>query len=202
MPDISARGHPEPDAEPVVVGACSSRCRRCGWRRSGTAGAAGDELPALAAATSVHPARHRALRHRQRHDSVVITIVCVWPIALNTQDGLASIDQTVIETVRSYHLRPLDRLRYAYLAAVSPRIFTGLRTSLSLAILMLVVAEMLGSTNGIGYFALHAEETFAINDMWAGILLLGILGYLLNVAFEQLERRVLRWYYGQRALLQ
>jgi ABC-type nitrate/sulfonate/bicarbonate transport system permease component len=55
------------------------------------------------------------------------------------------------------------------------------------------------STNGIGYFVLQSQRTFAIPEMWSGILLLGILGYTLNGVFVLIERSVLRWHRGARA---
>ena len=58
---------------------------------------------------------------------------------------------------------------------------------------------MVASTNGIGYFVLQSQRTFAIPEMWSGMLLLGILGYVLNGGFALVERRVLRWHRGARA---
>ena len=55
-----------------------------------------------------------------------------------------------------------------------------MRTSLSLALILMVISEMVASTNGIGYFVLQSQRTFAIPEMWSGIMLLGILGYVLN----------------------
>jgi ABC-type nitrate/sulfonate/bicarbonate transport system permease component len=62
-----------------------------------------------------------------------------------------------------------------------------------------VISEMVASTNGIGYFVLQSQRSFAIEEMWSGIILLGILGYVLNGAFVLVERRVLRWHRGARA---
>ncbi|MPZ12809.1 MAG: ABC transporter permease, partial [Kiloniellaceae bacterium] len=59
--------------------------------------------------------------------------------------------------------------------------------------------EMVASTNGIGFFVLQAQRSFAIPEMWSGILLLGVLGYILNAAFLLVERRVLAWHRGARA---
>jgi len=55
------------------------------------------------------------------------------------------------------------------------------------------------STNGIGYFVLQSQRTYAIAAMWSGIFLLAILGYVLNALFLLVERRVLRWHRGARA---
>jgi ABC-type nitrate/sulfonate/bicarbonate transport system permease component len=58
---------------------------------------------------------------------------------------------------------------------------------------------MVASTNGIGFFVLQSQRSFAIPEMWSGIVLLGLLGYLLNVAFLLVERRVLAWHRGAKA---
>ena len=129
----------------------------------------------------------------------IIAFVCVWPILLNTVDGVTGVDPTLRETTRVYGIAGPDRLWRVMLPAASPQIFAGMRTSLSLALILMVISEMVASTNGIGYFVLQSQRTFAIPEMWSGILLLGILGYTLNGAFVLIERRVLRWHRGARA---
>jgi ABC-type nitrate/sulfonate/bicarbonate transport system permease component len=129
---------------------------------------------------------------------LVIFFVCIWPILLNTTDGLDGLDPTLLETARSYDITGLNRLRLVILPAISPRVCAGLRISLSLAVLILIVAEMLGSSNGIGYFVLQSQQSFAIPQMWAGTLLLGVLGYVLNAGFGVFEKRILRWHTAQR----
>jgi ABC-type nitrate/sulfonate/bicarbonate transport system permease component len=129
----------------------------------------------------------------------IIAFVCVWPILLNTIDGVTGIDPTLRETTRVYGIDGRDRLWRVMLPAASPQIFAGMRTSLSLALILMVISEMVASTNGIGYFVLQSQRTFAIPEMWSGILLLGILGYTLNGIFVLVERRVLRWHRGARA---
>ncbi|MBB4661847.1 ABC transporter permease [Conexibacter arvalis] len=123
----------------------------------------------------------------------VIAFVCCWPIMLNTSDGVRELDSTMLATARVYGIRGLQRFRLVVLPAVSPRIFAGMRTSLSIAILLLVTSEMIASTNGIGYFVFQAQQQFSVDDMWAGVLLLGLLGFTLNLAFGAVERRVLHW---------
>jgi ABC-type nitrate/sulfonate/bicarbonate transport system permease component len=129
----------------------------------------------------------------------IIAFVCVWPILLNTIDGVIGVDPTLRETARMYGIDGRDRLLRVMLPAAAPQIFAGMRTSLSLALILMVISEMVASTNGIGYFVLQSQRTFAIPEMWSGILLLGILGYVLNGAFILIERRVLRWHRGARA---
>ena len=72
-----------------------------------------------------------------------------------------------------------------------PQIFAGMRTSLALAVIMMVLTEYWSSTNGVGYVLLNSKNTFQLAPMWAAILLIGLLGYLLNLLFILVERRVL-----------
>jgi ABC-type nitrate/sulfonate/bicarbonate transport system permease component len=129
----------------------------------------------------------------------VIAFVCLWPILLNAVDGVSGVDPTLVDTVRVYRIPASDRLRHVVLPAAAPQIFAGMRTSLSLALILMVISEMVASSNGIGYFVLQAQRSFAIPEMWSGIILLGILGYLFNAVFLLVERRMLAWHRGARA---
>ena len=116
-----------------------------------------------------------------------------------TGAGLRRIDAGLAEAARSLGAGPRQVLFRVVLPSASPQIFAGARISLSLAVIMMVVSEMVGSTNGIGYFVLQSQRTYAITAMWSGIFLLAILGYVLNALFLLVERRVLRWHRGARA---
>ncbi|HYH90858.1 MAG TPA: ABC transporter permease [Solirubrobacteraceae bacterium] len=129
----------------------------------------------------------------------IIAFVCLWPVLLNTIDGINGIDPTLKDTARVYGISGRDKLLRVTLPAASPQIFAGMRLSLSLALILMVISEMVASTNGIGFFVLQSQRSFAIPEMWSGILLLGILGYLFNLAFLIIERRVLAWHRGARA---
>jgi ABC-type nitrate/sulfonate/bicarbonate transport system permease component len=129
----------------------------------------------------------------------VIAFVCLWPILLNAVDGVAGVDPTLVDTGRVYRIPARDRLTRVVLPAAAPQIFAGMRTSLSLALILMVISEMVASSNGIGYFVLQSQRSFAIPEMWSGIILLGILGYAFNAVFLLLERRALAWHRGARA---
>jgi ABC-type nitrate/sulfonate/bicarbonate transport system permease component len=132
---------------------------------------------------------------------VIIAFVCVWPVLLNTMDGIAGVDPMLLDTARVYRLGARDRIVHLLLPAAAPQIFAGLRTSLSLSLILMVISEMVASTNGIGYFVLQSQRTFAIPEMWSGIALLSLLGYVLNQLFGLVERRVLRRHRGARTLI-
>ena len=128
-----------------------------------------------------------------------IAFVCVFPVLLNTIDGVRGIDPTLVETARSYGVPAHERIRRLVLPAALPRIVTGMRTSLSLAVIMMVLSEYFSSTNGVGYVLLISKNTFQLAPMWAAILLIGVLGYVLNLVFILAERRALAWHRGWRA---
>jgi ABC-type nitrate/sulfonate/bicarbonate transport system permease component len=128
----------------------------------------------------------------------VIVSAAVWPVLLNTADGVRGIDPQVNDVARSYRIGWRDRLLRMVLRAASPQIVAGMRTALSIAVVMIVFSEMVGSTNGIGYQLLQSQRAFDIPGMWSAMILLGILGYLLNIFFRGFERGVLAWHRGMR----
>lgn len=129
----------------------------------------------------------------------LIALGCVWPVLLATIDGVSGIDAVTRDTAEVHGIKGSRRLYSVTLPAAGPQIAAGMRTSLSLAVVLMVISEMVGSTNGIGNFIIEAQRSFAITDMWSGILLLALIGYLLNLLFELCERRVLRWHRMRRA---
>ena len=123
----------------------------------------------------------------------VIVFGVVWPILLNTVDGVRSVDQVKVDTARSFRIPRAQWIFGVVLPAATPKIFAGLRVSLSLALVLMVVSELVGSTDGIGYRLMFDQRQFDFPAMWAGIVLLGILGYALNTALLAVERRALSW---------
>lgn len=128
----------------------------------------------------------------------VIASGCVWPILLNTVEGVRAVDSVMSETARSYGITGVARLRRVVLRSASPQIFAGLRQALSIGIILMVISEMFAASNGLGFTIVQFQRGFAIPDMWTGILLLGLLGFVLSVVFRLVERRVLGWYHGLR----
>ncbi|OUD03975.1 ABC transporter permease [Streptomyces swartbergensis] len=129
----------------------------------------------------------------------VIAVGCVWPVLLNTVEGVRAVDPVMAETARSYGITGVARLRNLVLRSASPQIFAGLRQALSIGIILMVISEMFAASNGLGFTIVQFQRGFAIPDMWTGILVLGLLGFLLSVVFQWVERRVLGWYHGLRA---
>lgn len=132
-------------------------------------------------------------------DSMKITVIVagsVWPVLLNTIDGVRATDSVMTETARSFALTRGERLRFLVLPAASPRIMAGVRQALSIALILMVISEMFYSSSGLGYRIQYFQRNYLIAEMWGGILLLGLIGVLLALIFSVVERRVLRWYHG------
>jgi ABC-type nitrate/sulfonate/bicarbonate transport system permease component len=134
-----------------------------------------------------------------RQKIAFIAFFCIFPVLLNTIDGVRGIDPTLLDTARSYGLPRFERIRRVVLPAAMPQIVAGMRNSLALAVIMMVLSEYFAATSGIGYVLLNAKNTFQLGPMWAAIVLIGLLGYLLNALFLLVERRVLAWHRGWRA---
>lgn len=147
-------------------------------------------LPAMIAIFGIGDMRQIAL----------IALGSIWPTLLNTLDGMRGIDTVKFDTARGLRLGGWRTYTRLVLPGASPQIAAGMRASLTVGIVLMVVSEMVAANSGIGFFILQAQAEFAIKKMWTGILVLALIGTALNYLFVFVERRVLRWYYRSRAL--
>lgn len=128
----------------------------------------------------------------------LIAFGSVWPILLNTIEGTRTVDPVQVDTVQAFRIPRHARLWRIVLPAALPKIFAGMRVSLALAVILMVVSELVASTSGIGYRIQNAQIMFLLTDMWCGIVLLALIGYTLNWLFLKFEGRVLGWHRGAR----
>jgi ABC-type nitrate/sulfonate/bicarbonate transport system, permease component len=130
---------------------------------------------------------------------IVIVSGCIWPILLNTVEGVRALDEVLSDTCRMYGVRGMSRLRRFVLRGASPQIMAGCRQALSIGLILMVISEMFASSSGLGFTIVLFQRQFQIPEMWSGILLLGLLGFLLSVLLRLIEGRVLAWYHGRGA---
>lgn len=123
----------------------------------------------------------------------VIAVGSVWPTLLSTIDGVRGIDPAVEDVTRIYKTSPMRRIIKVLLPAASPLILAGMKTSLAFSIILVVVSEMMASTQGIGHYIFSSQQYFDLPGLWAGTIVMGILGYLLSEIFFAVERRILAW---------
>ena len=134
-------------------------------------------------------------------DSMKLAVIIsgsVWPVLLNTIEGVRAMDPVLTDTTRSYRIRGRLAYRYFILPAASPQIMAGVRLCLSIGLILMVISEMFAASSGLGYQILFFQRQYMIAEMWSGIVLLGIIGVVVAAIFQLVERRVLHWYHGSR----
>ena len=129
-------------------------------------------------------------------DGMVVAVVIfgsIWPILLGAIHGFRSVEPRLAELARALRMSRLHRIRRIALPSALPEIFAGMRVSLAIALIITVVAEMLSSRPGLGQLILFAARGFRSADIFAGVFLLGALGYIGNTILERVEAHFLRW---------
>jgi ABC-type nitrate/sulfonate/bicarbonate transport system permease component len=129
----------------------------------------------------------------------VITSGAVWPVLINTTYAVRGIDPTVRAVEAAFGLGTFTRYVRVRLPASLPQILAGAQVSLYISISLIVVSEMQGAGQGIGNFVLTAQRNWAVTEMWSGMVVLGVLGYVLSIALRGCSRLLLRGYPPVRA---
>lgn len=123
----------------------------------------------------------------------VIGLAVFFPVLINTIQGVQGVDPTLVNTARTFGYGTGAILYKVVLPAAMPLIAAGMRVSLALALILAVITEMITGTKGLGYLIVDMQRSFKVLDMYAWLVVLAIVGYLLNAIFIFLERRGLHW---------
>ena len=123
----------------------------------------------------------------------IVTYACFFPILLSTISGVATVDPQLLRSAKVLGLSPVATFRKVVFPAAVPTIFTGIRISGAAAILVLIAAELVGATSGLGFLINYSEMNFLIPKMYAAILTTTLLGLAVNYGLVSLERRFSRW---------
>ena len=126
----------------------------------------------------------------------LVAVGVFFPIYINTYHGIRSVDPQLIEMGRSYGLNRWQLYKDIILPGAMPSILVGLRFSLGLVWVLLIVAETISAQSGIGYMTMNAREFLQTDVVLVGILLYALLGKLADVLAVALERFLLRWHAG------
>ena len=126
----------------------------------------------------------------------MIAFASFFPVLLNTYSGVRSVDPVQLGTASTFGARGIRLLWQIVLPSAAPYIFTGMRISLAVALIVMVISEMVAASNGIGYFILAAQRGFKVREMYAGIITLAAIGYCMNRVFLAIEARMLAWHHG------
>jgi len=115
------------------------------------------------------------------------------PTVVATYGAVDNVDRTLIRMGQSFGLSWLSIVRKIVIPGAMPGILSGLRISLAIAIILLVAAEMLGAQYGIGAYILEAGSLYDLERLFAGVVILSVLGVIVSTAISLVERRLLDW---------
>lgn len=124
--------------------------------------------------------------------------ICVWTtgliIILNSMYGVYMIKELRLKAARIMKVKGFNLFKRVIFPEALPQIFTGFRTALSIALVIVVVTEMfIGTSHGLGYRIINAQLAYRIDDMYMSILVMGVIGFLLNKLLIRIEKRVVHW---------
>jgi ABC-type nitrate/sulfonate/bicarbonate transport system permease component len=129
-------------------------------------------------------------------DSMALTVIAfgsLWPVLLATIHGFSAVEPRLYEVGRALGLSRAATIFKIALPSASPDILAGMRLGLTVALILSVVCEMLAGRDGLGNWILLSARSFRAPDLYAGVILLGALGYLSSILIDMLERRLLAW---------
>ena len=120
----------------------------------------------------------------------VVALIVSWPILLNTATAMRSIPDVRLEMSRTMGLSPLHRWTKVILPSLSPGILLGVRVASSLAIIITLLVDILGSGMGIGRLLVESQQHFDAAAAWGLLLIVGTFGYVMSLQLSSLERRI------------
>jgi len=123
----------------------------------------------------------------------IVALSIFFLVLLNTMAGVLGLDDAYVRIARAYGARGPAIFGTVALPGALPSIFTGLKLGMGFALIVIVGAELLGSDAGIGHLIWRAYQIFAIDVMFAGLLVTAALGWIATAALDWLEQRVIPW---------
>lgn len=123
----------------------------------------------------------------------IVAFASFFPVLINTMSGVVSVDRVHHQVARTFGYGGVSTTWRVVLPAALPAILAGMRISLAFALIVTVVAELLAGTQGIGYYVVSMQFAARAADMYAAIVLLTAVGYLLNRVFLLVEARLIHW---------
>lgn len=123
----------------------------------------------------------------------LVSFAAFWPIFINTRAGVRQVDNRFLESGSALGLKGYELLFRVILPAAAPLIATGIQIAISIALIVTISVELVGGTGGLGQFVLLAQQANALSEMFAGIVVGGFIGWLLNVIYMAIVDRVLPW---------
>jgi ABC-type nitrate/sulfonate/bicarbonate transport system permease component len=129
----------------------------------------------------------------------VIGLGVFFPVLINTVQGVRGVDPALINTGRTFRCGRAALILRVVLPAAMPLILAGMRVALGLGLVLVVIAEMISGSGGVGYLIIDMQRSFRVQHMYAWIVILAVVGYALNAAFLKAEQRIIHWAHARPA---
>lgn len=120
---------------------------------------------------------------------IIIMWACLWPIVTNTIAGIQNVNETLLKAARSFGMGRIALFIKVVFPASLTYIFTGLRISAGYSVFMLVAAEMMGASSGLGWLIKNSEENYQILNIYGGALVIALLGVLIDGVMHLIEKK-------------
>lgn len=123
----------------------------------------------------------------------VVVLAAVFPVLINTLQGVRGIDPVLLDTARTFQCSRRRTIFSVILPATLPSILAGMKVALGLGLVLAILAEMLAGENGLGFLILDLQRSFRVREMYAWIVILAALGGGLTLLFEKIEQHAVPW---------
>jgi ABC-type nitrate/sulfonate/bicarbonate transport system permease component len=123
----------------------------------------------------------------------VVAFGSVFPVLINTLQGVRDIDPVLLDTARTFQCTRRRTVLSVILPAALPSVLTGMKVSLGLGVALAVLAEMLAGENGLGFVILDTQRAFQIREMYAWVVILAVFGVGLSLLFDKIEQHAAPW---------
>ncbi|MDR1873008.1 MAG: ABC transporter permease [Deltaproteobacteria bacterium] len=121
----------------------------------------------------------------------IVAWTCLWPTLFSAFNGAANVNSSLIKSGRAFGLSTSQLIRKIIWPAAAPTVFTGLRLSLGYSLFMLIAAEMMGASGGLGFLVLRSQEAFQLDRMYAAVVVIAFLGLILDGLLYWLGRKLI-----------
>jgi NitT/TauT family transport system permease protein len=123
----------------------------------------------------------------------IILWVCIWPILFGTINGVKNIDPLLVKAALAMGTSKPALFWKIVLPGAAPTIFAGIKQGAGISFFMLIAAEMIGATAGLGWLILNSQVNFQIKRLFVAVVTIAIMGLLITYLINFIEKKVLSW---------
>jgi len=123
----------------------------------------------------------------------MVAVGVFFPVAINATAGVREINKIYLDVGRNFKASRWDTFRTIALPGALPVIMTGIKLGVGMGLVLIAIAEMMGAKSGLGYMIWAAWETFSVEQMYVGLFVIAIIGFVLTLMLNEIEKRLVPW---------